>query len=279
MKPDGSEKDTICNVADIKIFDTHAHYDDEQFNEDRAEVFENIRNAGVLKVVNIGCNMKSSKTSRKLSETVNGFYGAVGIHPSDADEFNEDNLRELRELALGERIVAIGEIGLDYYWDDFPREIQREAFEGQLKLARELDMPVVIHCREAAAETFEYMKKHAEILKNEGKSVKGVIHCYSGSVEMAKEYVKLGYYIGVGGVLTFKNAKKLVEVVEGRPLDNIVIETDCPYLSPVPFRGKRNDSANLIYVIEKISEITGKAIHEVAEKVWNNAHRLYELKQ
>ncbi len=273
------EEEKISDVAGIRIFDTHAHYDDEKFNGDRETVFKNIRSTGVLKVVNIGCNMKSSRLSRQFSENIPGFYGAVGIHPSDADEFNKESLDELRELASGERVVAIGEIGLDYYWNDFPKEVQREAFGRQLELARELDMPVVIHCREAAAETFEFMKKHAEILKSEGKEVKGVIHCYSGSVEMAKEYVRLGYYIGVGGVVTFKNARKLIEVVETIPLDRIVIETDCPYLSPVPFRGKRNDSSNLIYVIEKISEIKGLIPSEVAEKLWDNAHKLYGLEQ
>lgn len=279
MNPTVPEEEKLSKVADIRIFDTHAHYDDEKFNEDRETVFENIRSSGVLKVVNIGCNMESSRISRQFSENIPGFYGAVGIHPSDADEFNEESLDELHELALGERIVAIGEIGLDYYWNDFPKEVQREAFGRQLELARKLDMPVVIHCREAAAETFEFMKKHAEILKAEGKEVKGVIHCYSGSVEMAKDYVRLGYYIGVGGVVTFKNARKLIEVVETIPLDKIVIETDCPYLSPVPFRGKRNDSSNLVYVIEKISEIKGLDSLEVAKKLWDNAHKLYELEQ
>lgn len=261
----------------IPIFDTHAHYDDDKFDEDRESVFEKIKAAGVKKIVNIGCNMKSSRVSRKMSETVEGFYGAIGIHPSDAGECCEETIDELEELAKGERIVAIGEIGLDYYWNDFPAEVQKEAFSAQLKLARKLDMPVVIHCREAAADTFAMMKEHATILKSEGKKVKGVIHCYSGSAEMAVEYVKLGYYIGVGGVITFKNARKLVEVVEEIPLDNLVVETDCPYLSPVPNRGKRNDSSNLKYVIEKIAEIKDISVGTVAETVWKNAHRLYEI--
>lgn len=259
------------------IFDTHAHYDDEQFDLDRNDVITKIKEAGVRKVVNIGCNMTSSRKSAEMSETVEGFYAAVGIHPSDAEECSDETLRELELLARGKRVVAIGEIGLDYYWNDFPKEIQQNTFEKQLVLAEKLDMPVVIHSREAAEDTFNMIKAHSLRLNAQGKQAKGVIHCYSGSVEMAGEYVKRGYYIGVGGVVTYKNARKLVEVVEAIPLENLVIETDCPYLSPVPNRGKRNDSANLKYVLEKICEIKGADEETVRGQLWKNAHRLYEI--
>ncbi|MGN0165817.1 MAG: TatD family hydrolase [Lachnospiraceae bacterium] len=261
----------------LKIFDTHAHYDDESFNEDREELLEQIKVAGVQKVVNIGCNMKSSRETVALIQNREGFYGSVGIHPSDAEEYCEAAVQELETLAENRRIVAIGEIGLDYYWNDFPKEVQKEAFLGQLELARKLDMPVVIHSREAAADTFQIMKEHAEKLRDEGKEVKGVIHCYSGSYEMAEEYIKLGYYLGIGGVITYKNARKLVEVVEAVPLEWLVTETDCPYLTPVPNRGKRNDSSNISYVIEKISEIKGINIEQASAQLWENAHRLYGL--
>lgn len=262
---------------DIGIFDTHAHYDDERFDEDRTEVLEKIRAAGVKKVVNIGCDMESSRKSAEMSETLEGFYGAVGIHPSSAGECNEQALQELELLAQRPRVAAIGEIGLDYHWNDFPISVQRETFARQLALARKLDMPVVIHSREAAADTFSAMKEHAGILRREGQKVKGVIHCYSGSVEMAQEYVRLGYYLGIGGVLTYKNARKTVEVVERIPLQYLVTETDCPYLSPIPNRGKRNDSSNIKYVIEKISEIKAVGEEEVLAQMWENAHRLYGL--
>lgn len=261
----------------IPIFDTHAHYDDERFDEDREEVLKNIRAAGVEKAVNIGCNMASSRISVQMAKDLPGFYAAVGIHPSDADEYNEESHAELVSLAESEGVVAIGEIGLDYYWDTFDHEVQKRAFSGQLEIARKLDLPVVIHSREAAADTFNEMCAHAKCLESEGKKVKGVIHCYSGSAEMAADYVKMGYFIGIGGVLTYKNARKTVEVVEQIPLESIVIETDCPYLTPVPNRGKRNDSSNLVYVIEKIAELKGLGYEETAGVLWSNAHRLYEL--
>lgn len=265
------------SFQDIGIFDTHAHYDDSRFDGDRAEVLAKIRAAGVKKVVNIGCNMESSRKSAGMSETLEGFYAAVGIHPSDAGECDENALRELEALAAGKRVVAIGEIGLDYYWNDFPKEIQKETFVRQLELAEKMDMPVVIHSREAAADTFTVMKAHAERLSGAGKKVKGVIHCYSGSAEMAEDYVRMGYYLGIGGVLTYKNARKTVEVVERIPLTYLVTETDCPYLSPVPNRGKRNDSSNIRYVIEKISEIKAVSAEEVLLQMWENAHSLYGI--
>lgn len=264
-------------LSDIGIFDTHAHYDDEQFDTDRDEVIERIRLAGVKKVVNIGCDLESSKKSVKMSKSIEGFYAAVGIHPSSAGECNESALKELEEMAKSPRVIAIGEIGLDYHWNDFPADVQRRAFISQLDLAGKMDMPVVIHSREAAAETFEIMKNHAEKLNSAGKKVKGVIHCYSGSSEMAADYVALGYHIGVGGVITYKNARRLVETVVRIPLDRLVIETDCPYLSPVPNRGKRNDSSNLGYVIEKICEIKSLDKEFLMKQLWENAHTLYEL--
>ncbi len=264
-------------ISETGIFDTHAHYDDEQFDGDRAEVLEKIRTAGVKKVVNIGCNLKSSRASVKMAESVSGFYAAVGIHPSDAGECDDAAVKELRTLAHGKGVVAIGEIGLDYHWNDYPAEIQREAFVRQLELAKELDMPVVIHSREAAAETFDIMKKHAYELEKGGKKSRGVIHCYSGSCEMAMDYAALGYYIGLGGVLTYKNARRAVETAEKIPLQKLVIETDCPYLSPVPNRGKRNDSSNLKYVVEKLCEIRHMEEKELLAVLWENSHSLYGL--
>ena len=256
------------------IFDTHAHYDDEAFDEDRAAVLASLRERGVGTVVNICASRASLGRIEELVTAYPFVYGAAGVHPDHAGEMDEECMKELSRLAKLDKIVAIGEIGLDYYWDTAPHEVQREWFIRQLQLALEVDLPVVIHSREATQETLDIMKEMYR--RSEGK-LRGVIHCFSGSAEIAKEYTDMGFYIGVGGVVTFKNGKKLKEVVEAMPLDKLVIETDCPYLAPVPFRGKRNDSTLLTYVIEEIATLRGMTTEEVERVTEENARRLYGL--
>ena len=256
------------------IFDTHAHYDDEAFDEDRAAVLASLQERGVGTVVNICAGRASLGRIEELVTAYPFVYGAAGVHPDHAGEMDEDCMKELSRLAKLDKIVAIGEIGLDYYWDTAPHEVQREWFIRQLQLALEVDLPVVIHSREATQETLDIMKEMYR--QSEGK-LRGVIHCFSGSAEIEKEYTDMGFFIGVGGVVTFKNGKKLKEVVEAMPLDKLVIETDCPYLAPVPFRGKRNDSTLLTYVIEEIATLRGMTTEEVERVTEENARRLYGL--
>ena len=256
------------------IFDTHAHYDDEAFDEDRDAVLSSLQEKGVGAVVNICASPASLAGIRGLTEKYSFVYGAAGIHPDHAGELTEEMFGEISRLAEEEKIVAIGEIGLDYYWDTAPREVQREWFLRQLDLAIEKDLPVVIHSREATQETLEIMRN---AYQQSGGKLRGVIHCFSGSAEIAKEYTDMGFYIGVGGVVTFKNGKKLKEVVETMPLEKLVIETDCPYLAPVPYRGKRNDSTLLKLVIEEIAALRGLTAEEVEALTEVNARELYRL--
>ena len=231
------------------IFETHAHYDDERFEEDREELITSMPERGVGTIINVGASIESTKTTLALSERYEFVYAAVGVHPSDISGLNEETFAWLKEQTKREKVVAVGEIGLDYYWDKEP-EIQKQQrywFAEQMKLAREVSLPVIIHSRDAAADTMEVMKSvHAE-------EIPGVIHCYSYSKEMAQEFIKMGYYIGVGGVVTFKNAKKLKETVQEIPLERILLETDCPYMAPEPHRGERNDSSYIPFVIAKIA--------------------------
>ena len=224
------------------IFETHAHYDDERFEEDREELITSMPERGVGTIINVGASIESTKTTLALSERYKFVYAAVGVHPSDISGLNEETFAWLKEQTKREKVVAVGEIGLDYYWDKEP-EIQKQQrywFAEQMKLAREVSLPVIIHSRDAAADTMEVMKSvHAE-------EIPGVIHCYSYSKEMAQEFIKMGYYIGVGGVVTFKNAKKLKETVQEIPLERILLETDCPYMAPEPHRGERNDSSYIL---------------------------------
>lgn len=252
------------------IFDTHAHYDDEQFQEDRDELLNSMNEGGIGTIVNVGSDVASWEAIRALVGKYPFVYGAAGVHPDDVGELNEENFAKLKEILQEEKFVAVGEIGLDYYWDNEDHDTQKEWFIRQLKLARELAKPVIIHSRDAAMDTFEIMKQYAEGLD-------GVIHCFSSSVEMAREYVKRGFYIGVGGVVTFKNSKKLKEVVVDTPLEAIVLETDCPYLAPVPNRGKRNSSLNLVYVAQTIAELKGVSYDEVVSQTEKNARKLYHL--
>lgn len=256
------------------IFDTHTHYDDEQFDEDREQLLLSLAESGVGAIANMGASMRGAKDSVVLAKKYPFVYAAVGIHPDHAKELNEEEFAVLKKLAAEEKVVAIGEIGLDYYWDATEREEQKCWFKRQLALAQEMSLPVVIHSREAAADTLEIMK---EAYVASGKTLTGVIHCFSYEVEMAREYIKMGFYLGIGGVATFKNGRKLKEVIEDTPLEKIVLETDCPYLAPVPFRGKRNSSEKLSYVVAAIAEIKGITEEEVERITWENACKLYKL--
>lgn len=248
-------------------FESHAHYDDERFDEDRDTLLASFPAEGIETVVNASSDIKSSKASIALSEKYQFFYAAVGVHPHEVENITEADIDELRELSKHPKVVAIGEIGLDYYYDLSPRDLQRHWFKRQLELADELKMPVIIHSRDAAQECFD-------IIKNSNVR-NGVIHCYSGSAEMAEEYIKMGFYIGVGGSLTFKNNKKGVETVERIPIEKILIETDSPYLAPVPYRGKRNDSRLLKYVVERISQIKNIPENDICNITKNNAQNLF----
>lgn len=248
-------------------FESHAHYDDGRFKNDREEILNLLPSCGIDYVINVGCDMKSSRESIKMAEKYDYIYAAVGVHPHDAENMKESDLDEIRQMSNHKKVVAIGEIGLDFYYDNSPRDVQRYWFKRQLEIVKELNKPVIIHSRDASQETFD-------IIKESGVK-KGVIHCYSGSAQMAMDYVKMGFYIGVGGVVTFSNAKKLVEVVETIQLEQILIETDSPYLSPIPNRGKRNDSRNLQFVVEKIAKIKDISPEKVANITKLNAKQLF----
>ena len=251
------------------IFETHAHYDDEAFTEDRDSLLKSMEENGIGLIVNVTAEYDSIDETYELSQKYDFVYGTVGVHPSEVEELDDKKLAKMYEKAKRDKIVAIGEIGLDYYWPEPDHEIQKKWFLAQLKMAKELDLPVIIHSRDAAADTLDILKSDA------ATGLRGVIHCYSYSKEMAVEFEKLGYYFGIGGVITFQNAKKLVEVVEYLPLEKIVLETDSPYLSPVPNRGKRNSSFNITYIAEKIAEIKKIPYDTVVEVTEKNARRLY----
>lgn len=253
------------------IFDSHAHYDDKAFDEDREEVLQALTKSGVGTVVNVGASLAGTKRTIELAEKYPFVYGAAGVHPDEAGELNEETFVWLKEQCAHEKIVAVGETGLDYYWDKENHEVQKKWFRRQLALAKELSLPVIIHSREAALDTMEILKQEYD------PRVPVVVHCYSYSPEMAREYVKMGYYLGVGGVVTFQNAKKLKETVQETPLRQILLETDCPYLAPVPFRGKRNDSRNLIYVAKAVAELKGITAEEVIRITEENAKSFYRL--
>ena len=257
-------------------FESHAHYDDRRYDGDRHELLMACKASGVKYIVNAGADLESSRKGIEMAAQYEFLYAAVGVHPHDAKELDEASFAELTNLSYSEKVVAIGEIGLDYHYDNSPRDIQQKWFTRQMELAKKRELPVIIHSRDASAQTFD-MIKSAELSKREGKGA-GVIHCYSGSWEMAMEYVKMGYYLGIGGVITYNNAKKTVEVVGRIPIERILIETDCPYLSPVPNRGKRNDSQNLKYICEKISEIKQIDVETVEEITCKNAKTLFDIK-
>lgn len=252
------------------IFETHAHYDDEQFNPDRKELLASMPAGGIGTIVNISAAYESCQQVIDLANQYPFIYAAVGIHPDNVGSLNEESFAQMEKLFVNKKVVAVGEIGLDYYWNNESHEVQKYWFIRQLKLARKLNLPVVIHSREAAEDTLEIMKEHAAGLK-------AIIHCFSYSKELAREYVKMGYYIGVGGVVTFKNARKLKETVEEIPLSNIVLETDCPYLAPEPYRGKRNNSLYIKYVAEEIARLKNTDYDTVVSQTEINARKLYGI--
>lgn len=264
------------------IFDTHAHYDDEDFDADREELLGSLKEAGIGKVLNCAADMESCATTIALTRKYPFVYGAVGVHPNEVGELDEEAFQLLSSYCDEDKIVAVGEIGLDYYWDSTEKEVQKEWFARQLVLADMKNLPVIIHSREAAADTLEVLRaelRRREELHGGEQKFEGVMHCFSYSSEIARAVVGMGFYIGVGGVITFKNARKLVEVVEEIDLENIVLETDCPYLAPVPYRAKRNDSRYLPYVVEKIAEIKGITPEEVIRVTTANAMRMYRMKE
>jgi len=253
------------------IFDTHAHYDDEAFDSDREELLSGMKEKGVECIVNIGASLASCRTTLELTEKYPFIYGAIGIHPSDTAELTDEDMNWLKSKAENDKIVAIGEIGLDYYWPEPDRETQKKWFKEQLKLAEELKLPVVIHSRDAAKDTLEILQNWND------KKTRGVIHCFSYTWEIAKEYLAMDYYFGIGGVLTFKNARKLVEAVEYIPMEKILLETDCPYLAPEPYRGKRNQSEYIYYVADKLAEQKGLGREDVLRITGENARTFYGM--
>ena len=255
------------------IFDTHAHYDDEAFDDDREALLGSLASQGIQAVTNVAASLKSCETTLALTEQYPFIYGAIGVHPSETAELDACGMDRMKAWCASEKIRAVGEIGLDYYWEEPEHEIQKKWFAAQLDLAKELKLPVIIHSRDAAKDTLDIMKaEHAEELG-------GVIHCFSYTKEMAREYLNMGFYLGIGGVLTFNNAKKLKEVVGYMPLERIVLETDCPYLSPVPNRGKRNSSLNLPYVVEEISRIKQVPAEQIIEITNRNAKQMYRMEK
>jgi TatD DNase family protein len=250
------------------IFDTHAHYDDEKFDLDREEILSGLNRLGVSHVINCGCSEKSSAFSIGLSEKYEYIYSAVGIHPQEIEVYTEDDLEKIKSLSHHKKCVAIGEIGLDYHYDSEHSAEQQELFEKQIAFAKEADLPIIVHDREAHEDTFKLLKKYKP---------KGVVHCFSGSAEMAKEIIKLGMYIGLGGAVTFKNARKPLEVASIVPDDRLLLETDCPYMAPAPFRGKRCTSDLIAYSAEKIAEVRNTDTQQLIDKTTENAKTLFRI--
>ncbi|MBO5421330.1 MAG: TatD family hydrolase [Clostridia bacterium] len=251
------------------IFDTHAHYDDLKFDEDRDELLANLPENGVEYVINCGCDLKSCNKSIDICKKFDYFYCALGIHPSEINEDSETEFEQIKKLCSYEKCVAVGEIGLDYHYDFVPKDRQLVFFEKQLQFAVEADLPVIVHDREAHEDTLNLLKKYRP---------KGVLHCFSGSVEMAKEIIKLGMYIGLGGAVTFKNARKPLEVAEYLPEDRLLLETDCPYMAPVPNRGKRCTSDMIALTAEKIAEVRKTDTQQIIDKTKENAFRLFGIR-
>jgi TatD DNase family protein len=237
------------------MIDSHVHMNHEDFSEDFDAILARARDAGVTHMVNIGFDLKSSRETVALTERFDVFYGAVGVHPHDASSYNDDVERELETLLAKERIVAVGEIGLDFYRDLSPRDVQRDVFKKQIRLAKRTDRPIIIHCRDAFDDVIA-------VLRSESDSYRGIFHAFGGDSAMARTVLNLGFYIGIGGIVTFKKSN-LADVVAELPADRIVLETDCPYLTPAPFRGKRNEPAYVTYVADKIAEATGRELEEI----------------
>ena len=260
------------------IFETHAHYDDPAFDEDREQLLKALPENGIDRVVNVAANLKGCYDSLELAGKYDFIYASVGVHPSDTGELTQkdiddmENLCNREALQRGGKVVAVGEIGLDYYWEEPERELQKKWFVEQIEMARRTELPMIIHSRDAAKDTIDLLKA------NQAGEIGGIIHCYSYSVELARDFLEMGFYFGIGGVVTFNNGKKMAEVVRYLPLDRIVLETDCPYLSPVPNRGKRNSSLNLPYVVNKIAELKETTPEEVMRQTFSNAECVYRFK-
>ena len=265
-------KDEVEPIENIELVDTHTHLNDDKFADDVSDAVARARAAGVRRCINMGDTLASSKKAVELAHAYEGLFAGVGIHPEEARELTADDDAQLAKWAEDEKVVCIGEIGLDYYWvkDEPTRELQRRIFIHQLDLARQLHLPVCIHDRDAHADTLA-------ILKREGQGIPAVLHCYSGSVEMAREFLRLGCYLGVDGPLTFKNAAKTVNVVREMPLDRLLVETDAPYMAPVPMRGRRNEPAFVRFVAEKVAELRGLTLADVARQTTANACAIYGL--
>lgn len=251
------------------IFESHAHYDDDAFNEDRGELLSSLQEKGIEYVINIGASIATTKNTIALTEKYPFIYGAVGVHPSDTEELDEEKFTWMKEQCSLPKIVAVGEIGLDYYWDEPDRKIQKKWFTRQLQMAREVKLPVVIHSRDAAKDTVDMMRAER------AEEIGGVVHCYSYTKETAREFLTMDFSFGIGGVITFNNAKKLKEAVEYIPIEKILLETDSPYLAPMPYRGKRNSSLNLPLIAAQIAEIKGMSQEEVVAITTENAKRLF----
>lgn len=250
------------------IFDTHAHYDDEAFDSDRESLVLSLKDRGVVGIVSCGCDIASTVANQNLSHSFDNFYFAAGFHPENLEDFSVEDLEKLEPFFADEKCVAVGEIGLDYHWMNSTKEKQRELFVAQIELAKAKGLPVIVHDREAHGDTLDILK---------ATKPSGVLHCFSGSVEMAREVIKLGMFLGFNGVATFKNARKIPEVIKEIPLDRIVLETDCPYLAPEPHRGKRNDSSFIPFIAQRIGEILGISAQEVLDVTNKNARALYNL--
>ena len=250
------------------IFDTHAHYDDEAFDSDRESLILSLKDRGVVGIVSCGCDIASTVANQNLSHSFDDFYFAAGFHPENLEDFSVEDLEKLEPFFADEKCVAVGEIGLDYHWMNSTKEKQRELFVAQIEIAKAKSLPVIVHDREAHGDTLDILK---------ATKPSGVLHCFSGSVEMAREVIKLGMFLGFNGVATFKNARKIPEVIKEIPLDRIVLETDCPYLAPEPHRGKRNDSSFIPFIAQRIGEILGISAQEVLDVTNKNARALYNL--
>jgi TatD DNase family protein len=256
------------------LFDTHAHLNDEKFNEDREAVIARARENGVSYICNIGYNRETIRTSLELARKYDFIYTAIGWHPQDAKTMTEEDLEWIEKLAREEeKVVAIGEIGLDYYWDTSPKDVQQEVFRKQIRLAKKLKLPIIIHDREAHQDILDILREE------KAEEVGGIMHCFSGSSEMARQCIDMNFYISLGGPVTFKNAKKPKEVAEMVPLDRLLIETDCPYLTPEPYRGKRNESGYVWYVAEKIAELKNISFEQLAQITTENAKKLFHIKE
>ncbi|MCR4840269.1 MAG: TatD family hydrolase [Lachnospiraceae bacterium] len=259
------------------IFETHAHYEDDCYEDDGWAVIEKARNVGVKRFVNVGSTVMSSQESIEIAHKHDDFYATVGVHPEYGHQLTDAAVNQLREMCKDEKVIAVGEIGFDYYWDSCPEDVQEDVFRRQLAIAKEFNLPVIIHSRDAGEDTYKILKEYVESCERDGVDARGIVHCYGYSPELAEQFIKLGFFIGVGGVVTFKNARKLVDTVAKIGLDHIVVETDCPYMSPEPKRGTRNESSNLVHIVNKIAEILNVPVEEVEEKTFVNACRVFKL--